>query len=192
MIKEFIQKRGFNFRKFYLYSDKIVVESKTMSKIEKYEVKMDRVGFNTFYQADNVAVGKMLFVVFVIAPFFLLALRVYSEQKLSIEGLIIGTIFFWGFALLNYLKQHQDDIFLKGQQDLVFYRNIPSEIEVIEFIDLIVLTSKRYLKKKYFRFDENTDENEFKNTMRWLLDNDVISISEFEKIKYEFHIKRIL
>lgn len=192
MIKEFIQKRGFNFRKFYLYSDKIVVETKTMSKIEKYEVKLDSVGFNTYYQADNVAVGKILFVIFVLAPFFLIALRVFSEQNLSKEGLIIGTIFFWGFALINYLKQHQDDIFLKGQQDLVFYRNIPSDIEVIEFIDLIILTSKNYLKKKYFRFDENTEEIEFKNTMRWLLDNDIISVSEFEKIKYEFHIKRIL
>jgi len=192
MIKEFVQKRGLNFRKFCLYPDKIVVESRNMTKIEKYEIKIESVGFDTFYQAENVLVGKVIFMICILAPFFFTALRLFPEQKISNGNLFIITIFCWGFALLNYLKQHQDDIFLKGQQNLVFYRDKPNEQEVLEFINLIISTSKNFLKKKYFRFDESTDEYEFKNTMRWLLEREIISTSEFEKIKNEFHIKRLI
>lgn len=75
---------------------------------------------------------------------------------------------------------------------MVFYRNFPSEHEVIEFINLIVSTSKKKSQKKYFRFDDYTDENEFKNTMRWLLDKEIISVSELDKIKDEFYVKKLL
>ncbi len=192
IIKEFIQKRGFNIRKFYLYPDKVIIESKTLRKIEKYEIKIDTIGFDTFYEADNILVGKIVFIICIVAPIFMTILRLFPGQSISNVNLVISYIFCWGFALINCLKQHQDDIFLKGQQNLVFYRNYPSEQEVIEFINLIVSTSKNYLKKKYFRFDDYTAENEFKNTMRWLLDKEIISVSEFDKIKNEFHVKKLL
>ena len=192
MIKEFTQKRGFNSRKFYLYPDKVIIESKTLRKIEKYEIKIDSIGFDTFYEADNTLVGKIAFIVCIATPIFMTILRLFPGQSLSNANLVISYVFCWGFALLNYLKQHQDDIFLKGQQNLVFYRNFPIEQEVIEFINLVISTSKKYLKKKYFRFDNYTDENEFKNTMRWLLDKEIISASEFDKIENEFHVKKLL
>ena len=191
MIKEFIQKRGFNFRKFFLYSDKIVIETKTLSKITKYEIKIDNIGFDIVYVADNVAVGKIMFIICILAPIFLTVLRLIPLQGISNGSLLISYIFCWGFAILNYLKQHQDDIFLKGSQNLVFYRNIPKEQEVKEFINLVVSTSKNYFKNKYYRFDDYTDENEFKNTMKWLLDKEIISVYEFDKIKNEFHIKKL-
>jgi len=192
MIKEFTQKRGFNVRKFNLYPDKIIIESRTLRKIEKYEIKIDSIGFDTFYQADNVLVGKTAFIICIAAPIMMTILRLFPGQYISTANLIISYVICWAFALLNYLNQHQDDIFLQGQQNLVFYRNYPKEQEVIEFINLVISTSKSYLKKKYFKIDDYTDENEFKNTMRWLLDKEIISVSEFEKIKYEFHVKKLL
>ncbi len=192
MIKEFTQKRGFNVRKFNLYPDKIIIESRTLRKIEKYEIKIDSIGFDTFYQADNVLVGKTVFIICIAAPIMMTILRLFPGQYISTANLIISYVICWAFALLNYLNQHQDDIFLQGQQNLVFYRNYPKEQEVIEFINLVISTSKSYLKKKYFKIDDYTDENEFKNTMRWLLDKEIISVSEFEKIKYEFHVKKLL
>lgn len=192
MIKEFTQKRGFNVRKFNLYPDKIIIESRTLRKIEKYEIKIDSIGFDTFYQADNVLVGKTAFIICIAAPIIMTILRLFPGQYISTANLIISYVICWAFALLNYLNQHQDDIFLQGQQNLVFYRNYPKEQEVIEFINLVISTSKSYLKKKYFKIDDYTDENEFKNTMRWLLDKEIISVSEFEKIKYEFHVKKLL
>lgn len=192
MIKEFTQKRGFNVRKFNLYPDKIIIESRTLRKIEKYEIKIDSIGFDTFYQADNVLVGKTVFIICIAAPIIMTILRLFPGQYISTANLIISYVICWAFALLNYLNQHQDDIFLQGQQNLVFYRNYPKEQEVIEFINLVISTSKSYLKKKYFKIDDYTDENEFKNTMRWLLDKEIISVSEFEKIKYEFHVKKLL
>jgi len=194
MIKEFIQKRGFNFRKFFLYSDKVIIETRTLSKITKYEIKIDCIGFDVFYLADNAAVGKLMFIICILAPIGLTVLRLFALQGIENGTLLISYLFCWGLAILNYLKEHQDDIYLKGTQnlDLVFYRNFPNEQEVKEFINLVVSTSKNYLKIKYFKFDDYTDENVFKNTMRWLLDKEIISVSEFEKINNEFQIKKLL
>jgi len=36
-----------------------VVETKTIRKIDKYEVKLDQLGFNIHYQSDNTMHGKI-------------------------------------------------------------------------------------------------------------------------------------
>ncbi len=59
--KEFIQKRGLNCRKFILTNDKIIIETTTYRKIDKYEVKLERLGFDIHYQSDNTLPGKILF-----------------------------------------------------------------------------------------------------------------------------------
>ena len=53
MTIEFVQKKRFGFRKHTLTNDKIIVESKSPKKNTKYEVKLNRLGFNIHYQADS-------------------------------------------------------------------------------------------------------------------------------------------
>lgn len=53
MRTEFSQQRGMNSRKFVLTSNKMIVETKTIRKIEKFEVKLDRLGLDIHYQADD-------------------------------------------------------------------------------------------------------------------------------------------
>ncbi|ANI88057.1 hypothetical protein A9P82_01200 [Arachidicoccus ginsenosidimutans] len=192
MIKEFIQKRGFNYRKFFLYSDKIIVETKSVRKINKYEAKLDRIGFNIHYQADNVMAGKIFLWVCIALPMILTVAELW-EHNIDVRTLIIFYVIFLILILTNFLKQHQDDIYLTGGQiNLVFYRAIPNEQEVLNFISQIVRVSKEYLKEKYTQFDDFTKEEIFMNQLRWLLDRDVITNEEYNNIVENFKIKRLL
>ncbi len=191
LIKEFSQKRGFSFRKFHLYPNKVVVETRTIRKLEKFEIKIENVGFDTSYQADNIAIGKIWFFLCLAAPIFVHVLQFFPGQELSTTNLVILYAGCWFFALLNFLKQHQDDIILKGQNDLIFYRNIPNEQKVLEFIELTKLTTKKYLRRKYLNTDDFIDNTEFRYTMKWLLEKDIISKSEYKKAINEFDLKNI-
>jgi hypothetical protein len=193
MKTQFIQKRGFNYRKFFLHPDKIVVETKTIRKLDKFEVKMDRIGFDIQYQADNTVGGKILFVFCLGLPLLMTVLQFFPHQKTSFGSLVICYIFGFGIALLNYLKQHQDDIFLLGgQKNLVFYRNIPDEAAVLEFIEQVISTAKQYMKTKYTTFDTYTSEEDFMNRLHWLQDREVITDKEYSEIKEEFIVRRLL
>jgi len=191
LIKEFTQKRGLNFRKFHLYKDKIIVESKTIRKIEKFEVKIENLGFDILYQADNVLIGKIWFYICLAAPIFIYILQLFPGQDLPLTNQIILHAGCWLFALFNYLKQHQDDIILKGQTDLEFYRNIPNEKSVLNFIELVKETIKNHLKGKYFNTDKYIDDNEFNHTMNWLLEREIISKPEFNDILKEYKLKNL-
>lgn len=190
LVNEFTQKRGFNYRKFHLYHDKVIIETKTIRKIEKYEVKIDNIGFDILYQADNVIIGKIVMFICILIPILLVFLNLFNGQDILAAKTIMIFMVCWGFALINYSKQHQDDIILKGHQNLEFYRSIPNEDEVLEFISLIVSSSKSYLKKKYYKLKEHSNEVDLQNTMTWLLDREVISESEFDKIMNDFHLRK--
>lgn len=153
-----------------MYQNKITVETKTIRKIEKYEVRIENLGFETLYQADNALIGKIWFYICLFTRILVYILQFFPGQDLPTTNLIILHIGFWFFALLNYLKQHQDDIILKGQNNLAFYRSIPNEQTVLAFIELVKLTTKEQLKQRYFKADNCLDEIELKQTLHWLLE----------------------
>jgi hypothetical protein len=191
LIKEFIQKRGLNYRKFSLYQNKIIVETKTIKKIEKYEVQIENLGFDTVYQAENTLVGKIWLYICLTLPIIFYILQLFPSQRIPITNLIIIHVGCWLFAFFNYIKQHQDDIILKGRKDLEFYRDIPDEKSVLIFIELVKTTTKNYLKRRHFNTDNYIDDNEFNHTMKWLLNQDIISISEYKSILDDYKLKNI-
>ena len=68
MISVLEQKQGFNYRKHTVFEDRVLVEMKSISKIDKYEIRIDKLGFETQYQADNTLPGKIFFVVCIVIP----------------------------------------------------------------------------------------------------------------------------
>jgi hypothetical protein len=99
----------------------------------------------------------------------------------------------WGLSVLNYLKQHQDDVFLiGGQKNLVFYREIPNESKVLEFIGEVISVSKTLLKAKYVVIDCTMSEEEFLGRLNWLVEREIISISEKSNLMQDFKIKKLL
>jgi hypothetical protein len=168
MIKEFIQKRGLNYRKYFLYEDKIIVELKIISQVNKYEIKLDQIGFDMQYQADNTMPGKIALVV-CIAIFLSVVVDQIIYHNIQTNILVVNLFCWGGLALLSYFKQHKDDVYLTGgRKNLVFYRNIPNEASVVDFIQIVISTSKKYLRNKYTEFDSYTVEGEFMNRLLWL------------------------
>lgn len=130
MTTEFQQKRGLNFRRFILTSDKIIVETRTLRKNDKYEIKLDRIGLYTHYQSDNTIARKIFFgvcIALVVGSIFGI---IYTANKDSNTWMFNAVLWFL-MACFAYFKPHQDDIYLVGgQTNLVFYRDIPNEKKV--------------------------------------------------------------
>jgi hypothetical protein len=189
---EFKQKRGFQLRSFKLYDDKIVIETKTLRKNHKYELKLDRLGSEILYESDSTIVGKIVFYICLAIPLVLLIIKFCGQ---NIENAVIGVNFLLWYllALINYLKQHQDDIIIiGGQNNLSFFRNIPNEAKVIEFINLVILKSKNYLKSRYAKIDTDIPEETFISRLTWLRDKEIITEREFYKLKEEYNYKKMI
>lgn len=123
---EFQQKKGLNFRKFVLTSDKIIVERRTFRKNEKYEVKLDKLGLDIHYQADNNIAGKIFLgvcLVLTIGSVF----GIFLSTGKDITTWIVNAVLWTVMSFIAYIKPHDDDIFLVGGQiNLVFYRDVPN------------------------------------------------------------------
>ena len=181
-----------NYRKHTLYDDKILVESKTIRSITRYEVKLEELGFDKIYQADNVTPGKIWFAILILFPFFIIAAQL-SDKPVPWASVIFLSVIFWAVALAGYFKQNKDDIFLTGgKKNLVFYRNVPNEEEVLRFIEIISDAKKEMLKKRLIRFDDYTQEPEFLARLNYLRDHGMITQEEFDDIYTDFKISRLL
>ncbi|MDL2142471.1 hypothetical protein QQY79_08055 [Flavobacterium tructae] len=189
---DLLQKRGINSRKFILKDNKIIVDVKSLRKNDKYEVKLDQLGFDIHYRSDNTIPGKLFFFVCITLIIALTILYIFTNQVN--QGTLIFNYIIWGtIALITYFKQHQDDIYLTGgQTTLVFYRDIPHEKNVLEFIEKIKTNTRIYLKEKYTNFDNIFSEHDFYNRINWLKDMEIISSSEYAEYKSNFEINRLL
>lgn len=188
----FVQKRGFNKRSFVLKQDKIIIENTTLGKINKYEVKLDQLGLDIHYLADNTLPGKIFLCVsllFVILGISGLIFSLGSDPIIWCFNIFFGTV----LSLIAYFRQHQDDIFLTGgDTTIVFYRNIPNEVAVLEFIEALRKQIKIYYKFKFAVIDENIPEQVFYGRINWLLDKEIISFDEFHNLKNQFEKQHLL
>ena len=191
MKKVFEQKRGINYRRHTLYDDRIMVEMRSIRKIDKYEIRIEDVGDDIHFQADNKIPGKTMLVICLLVPVILTVVQ-YLQHDINAGILAINYVGWFGLALINFFTQYQDDIFLTGgEKNLAFYRNIPSEQAVLDFIEEIKTAAKNYTKNKYLHFDENTDEDEYYSRLMWLKDSEMITQEEFDEYKIDFEIKRL-
>ena len=117
---------------------------------------------------------------------------IYSTGK-DVKTCSIGAGMWSLIACFAYFKPHKDDIYLvNGEYNLVFYRDIPNEKAVIEFIDGVKDQVKAYMKKKYTVFDSTTSDQDFYRRLNWLRDTEIISFSEYDEIKTNYDTQKLL
>lgn len=187
------QKRGRTYRKHILLPDKILVETRTLSKNTKYEVKLDRIGNDIQYQSESDKGHKIWFYFFLIMPLILLSLSITGQMPQYKLGFIIfiSSLSFL-CAMLRFIKKPQDDIFLAGgQNNLVFFRTIPNEERVLEFINQIQEAKKNYIKEKHAKVDVHLPEEVFIGKLNWLKSIEIIDETEFEELLNEYKIKKL-
>jgi hypothetical protein len=192
MMKEFAQKRGLSSRRFTLLSDKIIIQTSTLSKNNKYEIKLDRLGLNVHYQSDNTILGKIFLVVCVII-IAALTVSYFLGGGIDKTTLIVNYFLWTLIGVIAYFKQHQDDIWLVGgQASLQLYRNIPNEKTVLDFLEEVKNEVRTYLKSKYTSFDKTTSEQDFYSRINWLRDIEVISQAEYVEYKSNFNVEKLM
>jgi len=186
------QKRRTSLRKFTLKTDRIIVETKSLRKNEKYEVMLEHLGSNISYKADSVILGKIFFYICLAIP-LALTIAVLSGAEIERSTLVVNYIIWFGLAIVNYIKLPQDDVFLLGGQVfLVFYRTIPNEQEVLDYLNEIIALSKTYMREKYAKADPDIPHDLFFTRLNWLKDKDIITEAEYHEIKKEYDLKKLL
>lgn len=192
MIAEFEQKRGFETRNFVLYKDKITIDTKTSHNKFRYDVKLESLGFDLHYSADNMSVPKKIrnvLIFLMVVP--IASYLIYKKMTLAEVGF---TTFLVGLlAFLFHLNKGKDDLYLVGgQKNIVFFRTAPSEEAVLEFIEKIKQATKDMLKERYIKFDSTTKEDDYYAALNWLKHNGIITQDEYIEHKNMFDITRLL
>ena len=187
----FEQKKRGNIRKYTLYSDKILIETENASKKQKYELKLDKLGHNIFYQSESMASSKGGLYFSLSCPIFAWIIYFLSSTPMAVP--IFLTFVCLILVLIILFRKREDDIYLTGSQNsLVFFRTTPSEESVLDFIHKVINTSKAYLRNKYGIIDTNIPEDVFLARLNWLKEEEIISEKEFCELKDEYRIKKII
>lgn len=150
MQKVFIQKRGGSTRKFTLTDGKISVESKTIRSNVKYDVRLENLGSDIQYIEDNTKQNRLAIAVAVCVPFLVWAVYLAGDRKGDKAPLVGVSVLSFTMVLINFFKQYRDDIILAGGRDnLVFFRKVPNEAAVLDFIEAIKAASLRHVASRY-------------------------------------------
>lgn len=185
------QKRGFGRRTFTLLEDRILVETRESQKNSKFEVKLDQIGYDIYYQSESRMSSILLVGICMLVMLIFLGVLLFDKNS-SISATIIFIIIMGSIMTLPVLIKRKDDIYITGgEQYLVFFRTVPNEEYVLSYIDKIITTSKQYLKKKYAVVDMYVPEEIFLNRLSWLLEKEIISRNEFEELKSDYITKKL-
>ena len=192
MDKVLEQKQGANLRKYTLKEDRILVETRSLRKNEKYEFMLDNIGLDKVYKADSTILGKIFFYVCLALPIALTVAKLLGSN-IDNNTLIINYVIWFGLAIVGYFRKSQDDIYLTGgPMALVFYRTIPTEKEVSDFIDGTIAASKKYIKEKYAKVNIDIPQEMFFGRLNLLKEKNIITESEYQEIKKEYELKKLI
>lgn len=164
------QKQGANLRKYILKEDRILVETRSLRNNEKYEVMLDSIGLDKLYKAESTIIGKIFFFVCLAIP-IAMTIALLAGSQIETGTLVVNYVLWFGLAIAGYFRKSKDDIYLTGgPRALVFYRIIPNEKEVLDFIDEVIAASKKYLKEKYAKVNVDIPQELFFSRLNLLKD----------------------
>ncbi len=189
------QKRGFNLRRHTLFDDHILVETKTLQKSERYEVKLETIGWEKFYKSEPTLPAKILFGICAAIPLVLTALILLGIEKYEQGTFLVNWVIWPIFAVLLFarVKNPPDDVYLTGgQRSLLFYRAVPTEPEVTRFMDGVIARSKQYVKEKYAKANPDIPKDVYFGRLQWMKEKEVISESEYQALKIEYDGMRLM
>ena len=189
------QKKLFFSRRFTIKGDSVEVENKSLSKIVRYSVKLEKLGFEIQYHRKNDLIKKILIIGSIIVLIGITLIFFATDNKFQqsdFESLFVFYIIATGVIITMLITEYADDIYLLGNTNLIFYRNSPDENTVRAFINDLNGVTKKFLKDKYTDFDEATTAEEFYNCIQWLYNKEIITRQEYIDYKASFDMQKLL
>ena len=186
---ELHQKSCLETRSFVLLPDKLKLYSKNLKGETKCYISYEKLKSEA--QIRSHRNPKLLFIVLITLGF-----AVYiALQSILYGGKFHLAIFFsttaFIFAVLyKVIKQEYIIIKTVNQQKILFYRNKQNRKALELFLDRLWIQRKRYLRDKYFYINYNQDIQQQTARLRWLLEQKIITKTEFKFAKDDWIIDR--
>ena len=191
-MKEIKQRKGLETRSYKLDSDSefVEVDYKSIKHKLKYKIHLTEIGNEIEYEADNIIVGKIF--VGITCLLTLICLGIYLFGNPEKPGTYAANVIIWGaISLMGFLKPHKDDILIvNGTKVIRFFRNKPNEGNVLEFANYIIKIANEKKKELAINFDFN--EEQFLANINWLMNMKLIDKTEFENLKSEYQLKKLI
>lgn len=189
---EIKQRKGFETRFYKLDSNSefIEVDYNSIKDKLKFKIHLTEIGNEIQYEADNVILGKIF--VGITSLITLICLGVYFFGNPEKPGTYIANVIIWGvISIIGYIKPHKDDILIgNGHKTIRLFRNKPSEEKVLEFANNLIKIANDKKKDLAINFDFN--EEQFMGNINWLLSVKLIDKTEFEDLKSQYKLKKLI
>ena len=171
-------------------SEYVEVDYNSIRDKLKYKIHLTEIGNEIQYEADNVIIGKILFGITSLIT--LISIGVYLLGNQEKPGTYAVSAIVWGIvSLVIYIKPHKDDILIVNGSKLIrLFRTKPNEEKVLEFANNLIKVANKKKKELAINFDFN--EEQFMGNINWLLSLKLIDKVEFEELKSEYKLRKLM
>lgn len=176
-------------RSFFLLPNKLKTYIKnTEGEYENYIAYESLKGESKVFCRKN---SNLLFLTLATSTFamciVLHTLLTNQDLKLVIFPLIVATF----FATMYYTRQQNyTTLETFDRQKVVLLHNNPNRKALERFLNQLWMQRKQYLREKYFYISQYQDQQKQTDRLRWLLEQNVISNSEFKFAQEDWVIDR--
>ncbi len=190
------QKQGSRRREFELIGNKLYIKTKSMGERNEYSIDVEYLGHERFLKTHS-PVGPRIVGLFFYAFMILVIIGAFMDGSWD-EGytygtLILGILVGGGIGSLAFFAKMRDELHLVGgSAQVMFLLNSPSKKEMDEFVEEIILRSRKVLLEKYSKIDPDLPEETQINNLYWLKERGLISEEKYEDLKQEYKNQRLM
>ena len=189
---EIKQRKGLQMRSYKIDRslEFVEVEYNSMKDKLKYKIKLNDIGNEIQYEADNVIGGKIFFVITTLITLFCLGYYFFGNPEHP--GGILANVVGWGvISFIGVLIPNKDDIVIvNGNKEIRLFRTKPSEEKVIEFANNLINIVNNKKKEMLINFD--LSEVHFMDNIQWLFAINLINKKELEELKSDYKLKQLM
>lgn len=188
------QIKGFETRSYEVDPGLEFVEAdyKSIKDRIKYKIYLTEIGNEIQYEAENPLTNphRIFSLFFAIAAFSCLIVPFVEIQANPILFVFLG-ILMSVLSFVGFVQPIKDDIIIiNGSKPVRLFRSKPNEEEVMKFAQNLIKIANSKKKELLINFDLN--EEQFTGNIQWLLHMKLIDKSEFQELKSEYKLKKLL
>jgi hypothetical protein len=195
MTLKFEQQRNFATKKFILDDQFVNVEDKSWTEEKSYKIRLDKIGNEKYYHKESMK--PKIFALIIIGTILLICNIGYiffnEHNSDNSSTMIVLNLIFGFIGIFFILKKTKDEVLIiGGEQNIVFFNDQKHSKELNEFIDKLIHSANNYILKKYGRIDADLPEATQMNILRWLRDRELINEEEYENLKRDYKLKKMI
>jgi hypothetical protein len=187
-----IQKGLFSKREFQLTDQELSVKSYSPKEKKEFTIKLDTLGQEIYYQSEPPTIKNIVTAICGLVPVAITLAYFFAKEPPTGSTTVVNIVLWTPMALLLFLSKGKNDVhIIGGQNTATFFRDIPNKETVDNFVKKVIEKSKDCIYKKYAKVDTDLPEEQQMSTFHLLYSRDIISETEYERLKQEYKTKKI-